>query len=41
MNIPNAGFWVYINNPLGATGSTVQEVEIVNESWVSISTRYK
>ena len=37
MNIPNAEFWVYTNNPLGATGSTVQEVKVVNENWDPVS----
>ena len=26
-------FWACTNAPLGASGSTVQEVKVVNESW--------
>ena len=26
-------FWACTNTPLGASGSTVQEVKVVNESW--------
>ena len=26
-------FWACTNTPLGALGSTVQEVKVVNESW--------
>ena len=26
-------FWACTNTPLGASGSTVQEVNVVNESW--------
>ena len=26
-------FWACTNTPLGAAGSTVQEVKVVNESW--------
>ena len=26
-------FWAWTNTPLGASGSTVQEVKVVNESW--------
>ena len=26
-------FWACTNTPLGASGSTVQELKIVNESW--------
>ena len=26
-------FWACANTPLGAAGSTVQEVKVVNESW--------
>ena len=26
-------FWACTNAPLGASGSTIQEVKVVNESW--------
>ena len=26
-------FWACTNTPLGASGSTIQQVEVVNESW--------
>ncbi|RMZ49835.1 ABC transporter ATP-binding protein [Candidatus Marinimicrobia bacterium PRS2] len=26
-------FWACTQTPLGATGSTIQEVKVVNESW--------
>ena len=26
-------FWACTNIPLGASGSTIQEVKVVNESW--------
>ena len=26
-------FWACIHTPLGASGSTVQEIKVVNESW--------
>ncbi len=26
-------FWACTNTPIGASGSTVQEVKVVNESW--------
>ena len=26
-------FWACTNTPLGASGSTIQEVKVVNESW--------
>ena len=28
-----AAFWACTNTPLGASGSTIQEVKVVNESW--------
>ena len=30
---PMVAFWACTNTPLGASGSTVQEVKVVNESW--------
>ena len=30
---PMLAFWACTNTPLGASGSTVQEVKVVNESW--------
>ena len=29
-------FWACTNNPLGASGSTMQEVKFVNESWDAV-----
>ena len=29
-------FWACTNTPLGASGSTVQEVKVVNESWDAV-----
>ena len=29
-------FWVCTQTPLGASGSTVEEVKVVNESWVYV-----
>ena len=32
-------FWACTNTPLGASGSTVQEVKVVNESWDPVYVR--
>ena len=32
-------FWACTNTPLGASGSTVQEVKVVNESWDAVYVR--
>ena len=32
-------FWVCTNTPLGASGSTVQEVKVVNDSWDAVYVR--
>ena len=29
-------FWACTNTPLGASGSTIQEVKVVNESWDAV-----
>ena len=29
-------FWACTNTPLGASGSTVQEVKVVNEKWDAV-----
>ena len=32
-------FWACTQSPLGASGSTVQEVKVVNESWDAVYVR--
>ena len=32
-------FWACTQTPLGASGSTVQEVKVVNESWDAVYVR--
>ena len=32
-------FWACANTPLGASGSTVQEVKVVNDSWDAVYVR--
>ena len=32
-------FWACANTPLGAAGSTVQEVKVVNDSWDAVYVR--
>ena len=32
-------FWACTNTPLGASGSTVQEVKVVNESWNPVNVK--
>mgnify|MGYP001476809153 FL=1 len=32
-------FWACTHTPLGASGSTVQEVKVVNESWDAVYVR--
>ena len=32
-------FWACTNTPLGASGSTVQEVKVVNDSWDAVYVR--
>ena len=32
-------FWACTNTPLGASGSTIQEVKVVNESWDAVYVR--
>ena len=32
-------FWACTQTPLGASGSTVQEVKVVNESWDAVNVK--
>jgi len=32
-------FWAYTNTPLGASGSDVQEVRVINESYSPVEVR--